>query len=120
MDLNTAIHLHAQWKTKLRAAIIKQEQLDVDTISKDNCCDLGKWLHGDAKSQYGQLISHTTCIKSHAEFHIEAGKVALAINDKKYSEAENMIDTGPYAQASNNIGAAIMRLKKEISASAPA
>lgn len=50
MDLNNAIAKHSEWKTKLRSAITRKETLDASTISKDNCCDLGKWLHGEAKS----------------------------------------------------------------------
>ncbi len=115
MDLSTAIQKHAEWKTKFRSAMMKQEQLDVATIAKDNCCDLGKWLHGEAKAQFGQLGSHTDCIKKHAEFHTEAAKVAVEINNKDYSKAETMLGMGTtYSAASNAVGGAILRLKKEI------
>jgi len=115
MDLNIAIQKHAEWKTKFRSAMMKHEQMDVATISKDNCCDLGKWLHGEANDQFGQLASHAECIKKHAEFHVEAGKVALAINSKNYTQAEAMLNTGStYANASSAVGGAIMRLKKEM------
>ena len=115
MDLNIAIQKHAEWKTKFRSAMMKQEQMDIAVIAKDDCCDLGKWLHGDAKNQYSQLASHAECVKKHAEFHGEAGKVALAINNKKYTEAEAMLATGStYANASSMVAGAIMRLKKEI------
>ena len=95
--------------------MMKQEQLDVATIAKDNCCDLGKWLHGEAKTQFGQLGSHGECVKKHAEFHTEAAKVALEINNKDYPKAEAMLAMGTsYANASNSVGGAILRLKKEI------
>ena len=45
MDLNQAIEKHAEWKVKFRSAIVKKESMDAGTISKDNCCELGKWLH---------------------------------------------------------------------------
>jgi Chemoreceptor zinc-binding domain len=115
MDLNTAIQKHAEWKTKFRSAMMKQEQLDVATIAKDNCCDLGKWLHGEAKEQYGKLGSHTECIRKHAEFHSQAAKVALEINNKNYTQAETMLAAGSaYSNASTAVGGAIMVLKKEI------
>jgi len=28
--------------------------MDAATISKDNCCDLGKWLHGEAKIKFAR------------------------------------------------------------------
>jgi methyl-accepting chemotaxis protein len=115
MDLSTAIQKHAEWKTKFRSAMMKHEQLDVATIAKDNCCDLGKWLHGEAKDQYGQLGSHMECVKKHAEFHTEAATVALEINKKDYPKAETMLAVGTsYTTASTAVGNAIMRLKKEI------
>ena len=114
MDLDSAIQKHAEWKMKFRSAIAKQESLDVATIAKDNCCDLGKWLHGEGKSQYGSLGSHADCLVQHAKFHVEAGRVAQAINAKKYADAENMMGSGtPYSTASNVVASAIMKLKKE-------
>jgi len=114
MDLDQAIAKHAEWKLKFRSAISKQETMDVTTIAKDNCCDLGKWLHGEAKVKFGKLNSYTQCVSKHAEFHTQASKVAQAINAKKYSEAEAMINSGtPYAQASSAVGVAVMALRKE-------
>jgi hypothetical protein len=114
MNLDDAVQKHTEWKTKLRGAIAKKEKLDAATIAKDNCCELGKWLYGDAKAQFSALASHGECVGKHKQFHIEAGKVASAINAGKYVEAEGMLNAGtPYANASSAVGVAIMRLKKE-------
>ena len=114
IDLNQAIDRHAQWKVKFRVAITEHETMDVETIAKDNCCELGKWLHGEAKSKYGHLSSHSDCVAKHAAFHIQASKVAAAINDKKYAEAEAMIEMNtPYSNASRDVAGAILKLKKE-------
>ena len=114
MDLDSAIGKHAEWKTKFRSAISKQETMDVLSISKDYCCELGKWLHGDAKARFGRLASHAACITKHAAFHAEAGKVAKAINEKQYAAAESMLGSStPYASASGAVAGAIMHLKKE-------
>ncbi len=48
MDLDQAVAKHAEWKVKFRKAISAKEQLDTASIAKDNCCELGKWLHGEA------------------------------------------------------------------------
>ena len=114
MDLNDAVAKHAEWKTKFRSAITKKEQMDASTISKDNCCELGKWLHGEAKQKFSVLGSYKDCVSKHALFHTEAGKVASAINAQKYSEAEAMLNAGTvYASASSAVGVAIMKFKKE-------
>lgn len=114
MDIDNAIAKHAEWKLKLRSAILKQETMDAATIAKDNCCDLGKWLHGEAKIKFAKLGSYTDCVTKHAAFHSEAGKIASTINLKKFAEAETMLNVGtPYSTASNAVGGAILRLKKE-------
>ena len=76
MDLNQALEKHAEWKLKFRSAINTQETMDVATISKDNCCELGKWLHSEAKTKFGSLQSYKQCVAKHALFHTEASKVA--------------------------------------------
>lgn len=47
MNLDTAVQTHALWNTKLRNAISKREQMDLITLSRDDCCELGIWLHGE-------------------------------------------------------------------------
>lgn len=114
MDLEQAIAKHAEWKVKFRKAISAKEQLDADTIGKDHCCDLGKWLIAESKSRIGGLTSYRDCVSRHTAFHTEAGKIAKLINKGAYQEAEKALDAGtPYASASSAVGLAISRLKKE-------
>jgi methyl-accepting chemotaxis protein len=116
IDLDGALKKHADWKVKLRTAISNKETLDAATISKDNCCDFGKWLHDeDSHQKIAHLDSYHECVKHHAAFHRAAGKVAEVINAKKYDDADKMLGNGSaFAEASSSVGAMIMRLKKDI------
>jgi methyl-accepting chemotaxis protein len=117
LDLDSAISGHAEWKMKFRAAIAENETLDARSISADNCCLLGKWLHGDAKRLMSGDPGLQECITKHAAFHREAGKVAAVINQKRMAEASAMIGPGtPYTNASSDVGAAIIRLKRKLAA----
>lgn len=114
MDLNECIKAHSDWKIKLRGAIQAQSTMDVATIARDDCCVLGKWLHGESRGPYGLLKSHKECLRQHAEFHRQASQVAAAINAGKYAQAEGMLGTGtPYANASQAVVMAIGTLKRE-------
>ncbi|MFI3155399.1 MAG: CZB domain-containing protein [Methylococcaceae bacterium] len=114
MNLDSAVQKHMEWKVKFRTAITKQEQMDAVTIGKDNCCELGQWLHGEGKTQCGGLTSYSTVLAKHAAFHVEAGKIATAINAKKYIDAEAMLGgSSAFANISGEVGIALMRLKKE-------
>lgn len=114
MNLDTAVQTHAQWKTKLRSAIAKHEQLDLITLSRDDCCELGQWLHGEGRSSYGRLASHATCVHKHVAFHSEVTKVAKAVNAQQFAAAEGMLDAGtPYAKASSALSVSFLQLRKE-------
>ncbi|MBL8324834.1 MAG: CZB domain-containing protein [Rubrivivax sp.] len=119
MNLDDAIKAHGEWKLKLRRAIQDRQQLDAASISRDNVCPFGQWLHGAAKTQYGRLRTYSACVEKHAAFHREAGRVAQTINAGEYAVAEKMLDGGtPYAAASSAIGGAILGLRKEVATTA--
>jgi hypothetical protein len=114
MDLSTAAETHAQWKVKLRAAIAKREQMDITTLSRDDCCELGQWLHGEGRARFGRLVSHADCVNKHVVFHAEVAQVAKAVNAARYQAAETMLGAGtPYARASTAMAVAFMNLRKE-------
>jgi methyl-accepting chemotaxis protein len=114
MDLSQAVVKHSEWKIKFVKAMASKEKLDALTISRDNCCELGKWLHGEAKGKYAALPGYRACVAGHATFHVEAAKVAMSINAGRFEEASGMMNAGkPYAKASSAVGSAIMQLKTE-------
>ena len=78
--LDTAIQAHANWRAKLRTAVTQKERLDADTVGRDDCCELGQWLHGAGSSQYRSKPSFVNLLGAHRQFHEEAGKVARMIN----------------------------------------
>jgi len=114
VDLEGAVKAHADWKVKLRAAIARHDTLDARSISRDNVCPLGQWLHGDAKQELGDSPMFRDVLAKHATFHRCAGDVALAINSEKFAEAEAMLANGtPFARASMDVSVALTKLRKE-------
>lgn len=114
MDIDNAVQTHAQWKVKLRAAIASQQQMDVVTLSRDDCCELGTWLHREGRSRFGALASHGDCVRKHLKFHTEVAKIATAVNATRYTEAQGMLGVGtPFAQASSALSMAFMQLRKD-------
>ena len=114
MDLDTAVKAHGEWKIRLREAIQKKEKIDARSLSADDRCPLGQWLHGEARGRYSGLKHYGACVARHAEFHRQAGKVAEAINAGRYAEAETMLGGGkPYATSSSDVGVSILALRRE-------
>lgn len=113
MNLDESIQKHAEWKLKFRTAINKKERMDAETISKDNCCQLGNWLHNEGKSKYGAKPEFSMIVQKHKAFHVEAGKIARLINSEQYAQAEKDLGNGTaYSQASSAIGSAIIGFKR--------
>lgn len=114
MNLDNAVQTHAQWKTKLRSAIAQHAQLDLVTLSRDDCCELGEWLHGEGKASYGRLSSHADCVHRHVVFHSEVTKVAKAVNSRQFEMAQSMLNAGTtYAKASSALSVAFLQLRKQ-------
>mgnify|MGYP003351728318 CR=1 FL=1 len=114
MNLDNAVETHAQWKTRLRTAIVKQEQLDLATLSRDDCCELGQWLHGPGKQQFGRFAAHQDCVDKHLRFHREVTKIAKAVNAQQFEQAQRLLGAGTeYSKASSELGVSFLRLRKE-------
>jgi uncharacterized protein YukE len=116
ISLDNAIKAHADWRLKLRSASQQHEKLDADTITRDDCCELGKWLHGSGKSKFGSNPNFVALLDAHKAFHQEAGKVARAINqDVGVGKVEAMLasDTG-FSRASNTVTRLISQMKSEM------
>jgi methyl-accepting chemotaxis protein len=119
MNFDEAIMKHAEWRMKLRTAMVRKEKLDAMAIGRDNNCELGKWLHGEGKTQAARLPSFDACVAEHRAFHAEAGKIASLINQGKYEEAEKLLAAGSeYSRISTSVGGRLIRLKHEISKAA--
>jgi hypothetical protein len=113
VNLDNAVIAHSIWKSRFRAAIMNAETLDSQTISKDDCCELGIWLYGDGKRRYGGKPEFSSLVEKHKNFHNEAGDIAVTINAKKFSEAQSMIGgLSPFGAASAAVIVGIARLKE--------
>jgi methyl-accepting chemotaxis protein len=116
MDFEEARKKHAEWRLKFRGAISGKEVLNADLIAKDDQCMLGKWLHGEAKIKFGRSAAYAQCVEKHAQFHLEASKVAKVINARQYTEATAMLGIGTgFSRASAAIGNALDTLEKNVS-----
>ncbi len=115
IDLDSAIKAHADWRSKLRSAAMHGEQVDADSICRDDQCPLGKWLHGSGQGKFGGKPSFVELVGAHREFHDEAGKVARSINSGAGAAAEKMLESDTaFARASQKVTRLIVQFKNEI------
>jgi hypothetical protein len=76
MNPKDAITAHVNWKLRIHTLLSGKlpDKLDPSTIEKDNVCELGKWIHSDARSQLPKP-QHGELLAIHAEFHREAARI---------------------------------------------
>lgn len=104
IDVDAIIDGHRQWKVKLRDAIESHAKVDTATLSRDDCCALGKWIYGDGGKRLGHSGSFTQLIERHKVFHRVAGQVGEMVNQKRYLEAEEAMAPGTqFAQATRDV-----------------
>ena len=93
---------------------ITNGKLDTTSIAKDNCCELGKWLHSDGKARFELLSGFPACVTKHAKLHVEAAKVADLINTRQYPDAHDILGAGTaYSTAANALQASLLSLQSE-------
>jgi len=103
VDVDAMIDAHRQWKVKLRDAIDAGDKVDVASLSRDDCCGLGKWIYADGQ-RLRERASFSTLVNNHAHFHQVAGQVGQLINDGRYVQAEDALAPNtPFTAATNDV-----------------
>lgn len=103
VDVDAVIDGHRQWKVKLRDAIEGGDQVDVATLSRDDCCALGKWIYADGQRLRGRA-SFTALVSHHARFHQVAGQVGQLINARRYEQAvDALAPNTPFTTATGDV-----------------
>lgn len=104
IDIDAIIDGHRQWKVKLRDAIETQATVDTATLSRDDCCPLGKWVYGAGGQRFGHQPNFSQLVERHKTFHRAAGQVGEMVNQKRYLEAEQAVAPGtPFATATREV-----------------
>ena len=120
-DFDAAIEAHRAWKMKLRRAISNEEKLDVDTVSRDDCCALGKWIHGPGGHRHSKHPRFGELQNKHRDFHRSVGEIARKINLGRHDDAERLLGTGSsFTALSTDVVSVLNRFKREISGGRPA
>ncbi|MBA4257219.1 MAG: chemotaxis protein [Polaromonas sp.] len=113
LDFDKVIAAHQQWRVTLRNAALKGKQVDADTVRRDDCCALGKWIHGPGGQRWSNVATFTTLVGHHKTFHLEAAKVAEVINAGQVDKAQRMMDSGtPFVEAGHQVTQAIRDIRR--------
>ncbi|HOW27194.1 MAG TPA: CZB domain-containing protein [Elusimicrobiota bacterium] len=116
MNIDEAMQAHVNWKMRLRdyCKADRKENLDSNLVNKDNRCDLGKWIHGEAKEKFGSSPDFQKLIEIHAEFHRYAAEIVNLVNSNKITEALAILDNpqSPFRSKTTEVIGLLAKMKK--------
>ncbi len=104
--VRAAITSHAAWKARLQTAVTTGRVApgtDLAATARDDVCDFGRWLLGDAK-QSVEPARLTEVRSAHATFHREAAGVLQAVARGDGKDARRrLVDEDGYRGAITNL-----------------
>ncbi|MBL8658171.1 MAG: CZB domain-containing protein [Rhodospirillales bacterium] len=93
IDIRPLLRAHAEWIVHLREYVYGSGTLDVQVIMRDDQCDLGRWIYGEA-APYRHLPEYEAARQAHALFHAEAAQVVNLMEAGRRHEAALAINQG--------------------------
>ena len=111
LNLKNVIDAHLEWKVKLQSTLdgTSTDKYEVQTVSQDNLCILGKWLYGPGKQLYAQMPEYEALRQIHADFHVCAGDILLDHNNGNAAAATQKLGR-EFKDLSNQIQLELVRL----------
>ena len=105
---------HVKWKSRLIDYMHGHgsEDLDVSTVCRDDQCDLGKWIYGDAM-KYASYSEYKGLRESHTTFHKTVGAIVENVQANKENEAKNLLG-GEFSAASKRTIKAIQEMQQHV------
>jgi len=114
MDFDGAIAAHVEWKTKIRAYLMKRDgSFNASLVSQDNQCALGKWIYGEG-AKYSSIPEFALLKMEHARFHECTGRIIAFIDAGKLKDAETMLLAGSeFMKLSGKCVSLILQVKQK-------
>ncbi len=115
VDFYAAIQAHVLWRVRLEAYVdgTSDEKLNPNTVGRDDCCDLGKWIYGVGGRHYGAHPIFPDLKEVHACFHKAAGEVVHCVDSGDIEKARKLLLQGEYTTCSHRVKSHLAKLGLE-------
>ena len=99
LDAAAVLAEHQQYTVNLRNAIMRKITVDAERMAREDCCRLGEWIRGAGGQRHGHAPAFRELLRHHQVVHAESARVGQAINQQRFTEAHNLLETGAIQQA---------------------
>jgi hypothetical protein len=112
LNFKTAVDAHMKWKVRLESYIggTSTEQLQVEVVSRDDQCPLGKWIYDKGGEKFGFSETFLDVKAHHAHFHRSAGAVLAAAQAGETATALKLLRGGDYVKSSERVKMLLARM----------
>ena len=111
-----AIGAHGAWKLRLKSAVASgRADITVEQARRDDCCDLGRMLHGQLSPAQKANPTVGRVVDLHKQFHQAAGDALAQALGGQAAQANRIID-GLFDQRSEALKSALMECKRSFGA----
>ena len=113
MHFKHTLEEHQMAGASLRGGLHQQVHLITPAFAKDRCCALGLWIDANEDAWDGFPASLHLKI-AHASFHTVAFVVAIAVEERRLSEAAALLEPGSlFESAAELLKVAVRRFQHE-------
>lgn len=114
IDIDALIYQHLQWKSQAESFFYETncKTINPTIIGRDNCCDLGKWIHSPVSDPLSSNETFKQLKKAHKKFHLYAGRMLLECKSGDTDCAESWLPL--FHKSAEDVIKLLKGLKKEI------
>lgn len=114
MNFDDAIKAHANWKLRLVSYIegSSKEKLDPLVIRRDDACQLGQWIHSEAKKLAVVQPMLPELVQQHARFHERAAGIVRRVQAGERLDYQRELNDSEYSRLSTAVIGLLMKMKR--------
>lgn len=114
-DVASLAQVHKEWKDSFQKTIEEKLPMDSRQVGNPHICKLGHWMIANV-GQYKFLKSYADLAITHENFHKEAKRIAILLNNQVYAAAEQALCPGSdYDESARLVEEALHQLLTDIS-----
>lgn len=115
LDFDEAVTSHRAWRQRLTHWLggDPAQPLDHDTVSRDDCCQLGQWLTSEGLAVHGESPKFQQLRLAHTHFHRAAAAVVRHHKEGRSMQAREALRTGSFPMLSVKLQSLILGFRIE-------
>ncbi len=113
LDTQQVLQEHQQYTVDLRNAVMRKLRLDADRFGRTDCCHLGAWMGGSGAQRHAHTPAFRELVRHHQSVHAEAARACQAINERRYTDAQALLESGHIQQAARSMMGVLKKLAGE-------